>query len=105
MEWEQIGVPNATDGVEACPDHLVVEGDTLHVLLTVANRVDAVTVIVDVPLARSAPPVSGIAGSDTAGLRSRRPACGRADPPCGGATARRYSERVLFALVLGKRVV
>lgn len=48
---QDIAVPNAADGVEAYPDHLVIEGDTLHVLLTVANRVDAVTVIVDVPLA------------------------------------------------------
>lgn len=46
-----IEVPNAADGVEAGLRDVLVDGDTLLVLMNVTNRVDSVPVLVEVPLA------------------------------------------------------
>ena len=46
-----IAVPNAADGVEAGINDVLVDGDTLHVLMNVTNRLDSVPVVVEVPLA------------------------------------------------------
>lgn len=48
---EPVTVPNAADGVEAGVQTALIEGDTLHLLMYVTNRLDSVPVIVDVPLA------------------------------------------------------
>lgn len=53
MTWHSapIEVPNAADGVEAGLRDVLVDGDTLLVLMNVTNRVDSVPVLVEVPLA------------------------------------------------------
>lgn len=45
-----VAVPNAADGVEAGIRDVLAEGDTLHVLMNVTNRLDSVPVVVEVPL-------------------------------------------------------
>lgn len=45
-----LAVPNAADGVEADVRDVLVDGDTLHVLMGVTNRLDSVPVVVEMPL-------------------------------------------------------
>jgi len=50
--WTQapIAVTGLADGMEVSVNDAVVDGGNLHLLLTIANRLDAVTVVQTIPL-------------------------------------------------------
>lgn len=47
---EQIDAPGAVEGTESVPRDILIDGDTLVVLMKVRNRLEASTIVVEVPL-------------------------------------------------------